>query len=128
MQSVASFRYYAVFLAYATVWWLIPLLLNPNPPLDMLEAAFWSHNWQWGYYKTPPLQIWLQGSFTFLFGSRDWAIATISGLWSMPTTTPRRCRVRNPVPHATSRTRSPGLSAASSIRSAANGPPIAGPK
>src|SRR5262245_58882772 len=44
---------------HLTVWTLIPLWCQPNPPLDTVEVAAWGHEWQLGYAKPPPLVAWL---------------------------------------------------------------------
>jgi len=42
-----------------SVWVLVPLLAYTMLPLDTLEAVLWGREWQWGYYKHPPLGAWL---------------------------------------------------------------------
>ena len=51
-------------------------------------------------------------------GSREWASATIAQPWSSPTTNPRRCRVRKPLPQATSSVRAGGNPRTSETRPA----------
>jgi len=49
-----------VFLAlHAAVWTLLPTLLYPNLPLDVIEALTYGREWQLGYDKLPPLPWWL---------------------------------------------------------------------
>jgi len=40
---------------YALAWTLFPPLLAPSFPLDVVESLGWGREWQWGYYKHPPL-------------------------------------------------------------------------
>lgn len=50
----------AVFLAvHAAVWTLLPTLLYPNLPLDLIEALTYGREWQLGYDKLPPLPWWM---------------------------------------------------------------------
>lgn len=44
---------------HLTFWVLAPLLGYAMLPLDTLEALAWGKEWQWGYYKHPPLGAWL---------------------------------------------------------------------
>jgi hypothetical protein len=53
-------RALAAFLAlHAAVWTLLPTLLYPNLPLDLIEALMYGREWQIGYDKLPPLPWWL---------------------------------------------------------------------
>ena len=38
---------------------LLPALLYPNLPLDLIEALMYGREWQLGYDKLPPLPWWL---------------------------------------------------------------------
>ncbi len=62
-------------------WTLIPLFLHPNVSLDVAEIVSWGHEWQFGYYKHPPLIAWMEETarqLEFLMGGGDggkpWAI------------------------------------------------------
>ncbi len=47
-------------LAQLTIWTLLPDLLHHSLPLDVTgDIVGWGHEWQWGYYKHPPLPSWL---------------------------------------------------------------------
>lgn len=47
-------------LAQLTIWTLLPYLLHHSLPLDVTsDIVAWGHEWQWGYYKHPPLPSWL---------------------------------------------------------------------
>ena len=53
-------RAFAAFLAlHAAVWTLLPSLIYPNLPLDLIEALMYGREWQLGYDKLPPLPWWL---------------------------------------------------------------------
>lgn len=43
----------------AFLWTVFPWLSAYSLPLDVVEGLFWGHEWQWGYYKHPPLPAWL---------------------------------------------------------------------
>src|SRR3954466_2518382 len=49
----------AVLALHAAVWTLLPALLYPNLPLDLIEALMYGREWQLGYDKLPPLPWWL---------------------------------------------------------------------
>src|SRR3979490_3376374 len=51
---------FAVFLAlHFLVWSVLPALLYPTLPLDLIEALTYGREWQLGYDKLPPLPWWL---------------------------------------------------------------------
>ena len=49
----------AVLALHAAVWTVLPTLLYPNLPLDLIEALMYGREWQLGYDKLPPLPWWL---------------------------------------------------------------------
>jgi 4-amino-4-deoxy-L-arabinose transferase-like glycosyltransferase len=58
--TAAPGRALAVILAlHALVWTVLPTLLYPNLPLDLIEALMYGREWQLGYDKLPPLPWWL---------------------------------------------------------------------
>jgi len=58
--AAAPGRAIAVVLAvHALVWTVLPDLLYPNLPLDLIEALTYGREWQLGYDKLPPLPWWL---------------------------------------------------------------------
>ncbi|HVZ51195.1 MAG TPA: glycosyltransferase family 39 protein [Pseudolabrys sp.] len=58
--AAAPGRAFAWFLAlHAVLWTLLPALLYPNLPLDLIEALVYGREWQLGYDKLPPLPWWL---------------------------------------------------------------------
>jgi 4-amino-4-deoxy-L-arabinose transferase-like glycosyltransferase len=45
--------------AQILIWTLVPWALGWSLPLDVVcEGLSWGHEWQWGYYKHPPLPSW----------------------------------------------------------------------
>lgn len=44
---------------HLTFWVVAPWLAYRMLPLDTLELLGWGQEWQWGYYKHPPLGAWL---------------------------------------------------------------------
>ena len=60
----------AVVLWHLSFWVLAPMLLYRMLPLDTLELLGWGHEWQWGYYKHPPLGPWLGEAVLQLAGGR----------------------------------------------------------
>jgi hypothetical protein len=72
---------------HATLWTMLPVLTQPNAPLDTLEMIYWGHEWQPGYYKHPPLPAWL-ADFACRFSTNDvWPtyvlcqLATLGCFW-----------------------------------------------
>jgi 4-amino-4-deoxy-L-arabinose transferase-like glycosyltransferase len=55
------------------VWWLLPVLLQHNLPLDVIEQLAWGREWQIVYFKHPPLPAWILESIVVVFGR--WALA-----------------------------------------------------
>jgi 4-amino-4-deoxy-L-arabinose transferase-like glycosyltransferase len=50
-------------------WTLIPWLFSSSLPLDVVsDGLAWGHEWQWGYYKHPPLPSWAAETFFDAFG------------------------------------------------------------
>lgn len=74
-------------LCHTTVWTLLPMLTQPNAPLDTLEMIYWGHEWQPGYYKHPPLPAWLAEFSCRLSTNHVWPtyvlcqIATLGCFW-----------------------------------------------
>lgn len=57
----------AVALWHLLAWMLAPALVYASLPLDTLELLGWGQEWQWGYYKHPPLAPWLGEAWLQLF-------------------------------------------------------------
>lgn len=60
--------YISFFLLYFLIWSIAPALLASSVPLDVSEGINWGSEFQWGYYKHPPLSSWVLFSFYKLFG------------------------------------------------------------
>ncbi len=58
----------ALAVIYGLAWSLVPPLVAPGFPLDVVESLTWGREWQWGYYKHPPLAPWLLYVFYRVFG------------------------------------------------------------
>ena len=58
------------------LWALIPSVLFPNPPLDVVEGFAWGKELALGYTKHPPLQAWLLELSYRITGGR-----TVGGYW-----------------------------------------------
>lgn len=56
-------------LLYGLAWSLLPPLLSSSFPLDVVESLTWGREWQWGYYKHPPLAPWVLHLFWLAFGA-----------------------------------------------------------
>lgn len=65
-------------LAHGLLWTLLPTALNRNLPLDVVEALAWGREWQWGYYKHPPLSGWMADLMRF--GPHDASLYLLSQL------------------------------------------------
>lgn len=50
IQRILSFA-----LLYLLAWSVLPALLGQSFALDVVESLSWGQEWQWGYYKHPPL-------------------------------------------------------------------------
>jgi 4-amino-4-deoxy-L-arabinose transferase-like glycosyltransferase len=51
-------------------WTLTPWLVASSLPLDVVsDGLSWGHEWQWGYYKHPPLPSWMAELSFDAFGS-----------------------------------------------------------
>jgi 4-amino-4-deoxy-L-arabinose transferase-like glycosyltransferase len=76
----------AVLLLHAAVWTVLPTLLYPNLPLDLIEALIYGREWQLGYDKLPPLPWWLV-EIAYRMAGHDFAfyllaqIAVVAALW-----------------------------------------------
>lgn len=55
-------------LLYIAAWSVLPPLLTSSFPLDVAESLSWGREWQWGYYKHPPLAPWVLHGFYRVFG------------------------------------------------------------
>lgn len=64
-----QWRWFALFLiTYFLIWSILPAFIASSVPFDVSEGINWGSEWQWGYYKHPPLSSWILYSFYQLFG------------------------------------------------------------
>lgn len=76
-KARTSTQAFALFLTlHLLLFTALPTLLTSNLPLDTIEALTWGHEWQWGYYKHPPMSAWL--AEIFRFGTHDWSLYALS--------------------------------------------------
>jgi 4-amino-4-deoxy-L-arabinose transferase-like glycosyltransferase len=51
------------------IWTLVPYWAGRSLPLDVVsDGLAWGHEWQWGYFKHPPLPSWEVEAFFDAFG------------------------------------------------------------
>src|SRR5215467_13381530 len=70
-SSRQDFEFWLPLLAIAQLafWTVLPWLLARSLPLDVVsDGLAWGHEWQWGYYKHPPLPSWAVEAFFNTFG------------------------------------------------------------
>ena len=72
--------FWAFALGHVVIWTIVPALTQPNGPLDTMEMLYWGREWQWGYYKHPPLPAWLAQAASGLFGNAIWPTYLVSQL------------------------------------------------
>jgi Dolichyl-phosphate-mannose-protein mannosyltransferase len=69
---------FAVFcVLHIAIWTLVPSVLYPNLPLDLIEARTYGPQWQFGYDKLPPMPWWLVEIMYRLIGT-DWSYYLLS--------------------------------------------------
>jgi 4-amino-4-deoxy-L-arabinose transferase-like glycosyltransferase len=62
-------RYSILFALFHAIFFVIFLtIFRPIPGVDVAENYFWGVNFEWGYYKHPPLFAWVQEFFGKVFG------------------------------------------------------------
>ena len=57
-------------LAHVAIWTFAPLFFLGNLHTDTVEATSWATHWDWGYFKHPPLVVWLFKLAIAMPGSR----------------------------------------------------------
>lgn len=70
-QSLTS-TFFKALLIHIAFWTLLPLLLQKNVSLDMVEGLAWGREWQLGYEKDPPLFPWVIELLTTFSGKGLW--------------------------------------------------------
>lgn len=79
--SARAARYFWLFAAaHLVVWTLLRSLTQPNAPLDVVEMAYWGHEWQLGYAKHPPLAAWVTEAVLALSGGAVWTVYLVAQL------------------------------------------------
>lgn len=66
--------FWAFVAAHVVAWTIVPAVTHRCLPFDTIEMLYWGHEWQWGYYKHPPLPAWLAEGCWLLFGNVDWPL------------------------------------------------------
>ena len=56
--------------AHVAIWAFAPLFFLGNLHTDTVEATSWATHWDWGYFKHPPLVVWLFKLAIAMPGSR----------------------------------------------------------
>lgn len=60
MTDLQAKKYFFIFTAiHLLVWTLVPTLVSPHAPLDVIEGYAWGQEWLLGTHKHPPMQSWL---------------------------------------------------------------------
>lgn len=69
-RSADFFRWLGLLvIAQVALWTMLPWLVARSLPLDVVsDGLAWGHEWQWGYYKHPPLPSWTVEAFFDAFG------------------------------------------------------------
>lgn len=80
LEQNAAKAFWALFFIHFIAWTIIPTLIQPNAPLDVIEGLAWGNEWPLGTYKHPPLQAWLLESATYLFGTSGLGYFGLSAL------------------------------------------------
>jgi len=70
--------FWAFMAVHLAIWTLVPALTQPNAPLDAVEMLYWGHEWEWGYYKHPPLASWVAEIASVLDNSEAWPTYLVS--------------------------------------------------
>jgi len=65
---------------HVLLWTVLPVMFHHNIPLDTVESVFWGKEWQWGYYKHPPMVPWVAEMVAVIFNRSVWAFYFLSQL------------------------------------------------
>ena len=76
----ANRLFWIILISHCLIWILLPILTQPNVPLDSLEMIIWGQEWQLGYYKHPPLPAWMAEIASRLGGNTIWPTYLLSQL------------------------------------------------
>jgi hypothetical protein len=81
--------FWAFALTHLVLWTLIPCLVSPNLPVDVIEGYAWGKEWLIGTHKHPPMQAWILEILFTLTGHAKWTsylasqIAIVSAFWAV---------------------------------------------
>lgn len=75
---------------HLALWTILPSLLYPNLPLDLIEALTYGREWQLGYDKLPPLPWWIieivyrgvGADFAYYLVSQITVLAAFAAVWA----------------------------------------------
>ncbi len=102
LKAVPPARVFWIFAGvHLFLWTLIPTLVSPNAPLDVIEGYAWGREWLIGTYKHPPMQAWWLEAFAWFTGRAPWAhffasqLAVVIAFWAVWRT---GLRILGPVP------------------------------
>ena len=63
---------------HAALWTFLGHVMRPNFPVDVIEMLVWGREWQWGYFKHPPLPAWVMEGADWVTGGANWAPYLVS--------------------------------------------------
>lgn len=87
MQAKRYFGYFAAI--HLLLWTILPWLVSPNLPLDVIESAAWGQQFVLGTYKHPPMPSWWLEILGIVTGHAGFAyalasqIAIVIGFWAI---------------------------------------------
>jgi 4-amino-4-deoxy-L-arabinose transferase-like glycosyltransferase len=88
-RDLSVLAFWMLLAAFVALWTVTPWLSQPNLPIDSIEMLHWGHEWQWGYYKHPPLPAWVAQATSAVFGTANWPlylvaeVATAVSFWAV---------------------------------------------
>ncbi|MDP5008844.1 MAG: glycosyltransferase family 39 protein, partial [Glaciimonas sp.] len=71
-KQTLTLAFASAVILHVILWTLLPLLLQTNVSLDMVEALAWGREWQLGYEKDPPLWPWIMELITHVANKQLW--------------------------------------------------------
>lgn len=93
MTDQLAKKYFFLFaLLHFLLWTIIPTLVSPHAPLDVIEGYAWGQEWLIGTHKHPPMQAWLlhigaqitgHAGFTHFLLSQIAIIITFWAVWDI---------------------------------------------
>jgi hypothetical protein len=67
-----SYYFVCFALVHVAIWTVLPEFTQPNAPLDTIELLYWGRQWEWGYYKHPPLPAWILHGTSIFWAEEVW--------------------------------------------------------